>query len=237
MNNNKPKLEVIVPFFNDFENFTEFNEILDSINTEDIKFLFLDNGSYENNIKDYFSDKSYENRKLISSDKNLGYGGGIIYAQNFINSDFIAWMPGNLKINPQDSVAFFMNAYHLLSENTLIKAKRINRQILDLIKTKLFGILSTLYFRANLNDSGGTPSIVHKSFFNNCDDYPTDFSFDVFVYYFYRKRKKTIIRPKIKYTKRFAGSSHWQKGIASEIKLTFEIFNYKKIWNKIIKYP
>ena len=47
MNNNKTKLEVIVPFFNDFENFVKFNEILDSVDTEDINFLFLDNGSYK----------------------------------------------------------------------------------------------------------------------------------------------------------------------------------------------
>ena len=210
MNNNKTKLEVIVPFFNDFENFLKFNEIIDSINTEGINFLFLDNGSYEKNIENYISEKNYDNRKLISSDKNLGYGGGIIYAQNYVESDYIAWMPGNLKINPKDSITFFMNSQSLLSENTLIKARRINRQTLDFIKTNLFGILSTIYFKSNLNDAGGTPSIVHKSFFNNCDDYPTDFSFDVFVYYFYRKNRKKIVRPKIKYTKRFAGSSHWQ---------------------------
>ena len=235
MGNNKSKFEVIVPYFNDFENFIKFNEIIDSVNTKDIKFLFLDNGSDDDEIKKYFSNKNYENRKLIISEKNLGYGGGIIYAQNFVESDFIAWMPGNLKINPIDSIPFFINAYSLLSKNTLIKAERINRQTLDFIKTTIFGFLSTLYFRANLNDAGGTPSIVHRSFFNNCDDYPTDFSFDVFVYYLFRKNRKKIIRPKIKYTKRFAGSSHWQKGIVSEIKLTLEIFSYKKNWNKIIK--
>lgn len=235
MNNNKTKLEVIVPFFNDFENFVKFNEILDSVDSEDINFLFLDNGSYEKNIENYISVKNYQNRKLILSDKNLGYGGGIIYAQNFIESDFVAWMPGNLKINPKDSIPFFMNSYSLLSEHTLIKARRISRQTLDSIKTKMFGLLSTLYFNVNLSDAGGTPSIVHKSFFDNSDNYPTDFSFDVFVYYFYRKNRKKIVRPKIKYTKRFAGSSHWQKGLFSEIKLTLEIFSYKKKWNKTIK--
>ena len=157
MNNNKTKLEVRVPLFIDVENFVKFNESLDSVVSEVINFLFLDNGSYEKNIENYISVKNYQNRKLILSDKNLGYGGGIIYAQNFIESDFVAWMPGNLKINPKDSVPFFMNSYSLLSEHTLIKARRISRQTLDSIKTKMFGLLSTLYFNVNLSDAGGTP--------------------------------------------------------------------------------
>ena len=229
------KLEVVVPFYNDFSNFIKFNEILDTIDTREIIFLFLDNGSNSKDMQKFFDSKNYLNRKLIVSKNNLGYGGGIIYSKNYISNDFLAWMPGNLKINPEDSINFFMNESNNLSEKLLVKAKRIERKPVDYIKTNIFGILSSIYFRTNLTDAGGTPSIVHKSFFKNTENFPTDFSFDVFVYYYFRKKNLSIKRPSIKYTKRHSGKSHWQNGLISEIKLTLKIFGYKARWTDIIK--
>jgi len=229
------KLEVVIPFYNEIENFIKFNEIIDEIDTQKIMFIFLDNGSEKDEMKNYFNSQKYTNRKLITSKKNLGYGGGIVYSKSFIENEFIAWMPGNLKINPKDSINFFMSEYDNLSKDTLVKAKRIDRKPLDFLKTSLFGILSSLYFRTNLIDAGGTPSIVHKSFFENTKNFPNDFSFDVFVYYFYRNKNLLIIRPKISYTERYAGTSHWQNGVRSEINLIIKIFSYKRMWTEIIK--
>jgi hypothetical protein len=59
---------------------------------------------------------------------------------------------------------------------------------------------------------------------------PNDFSFDVFVYYFFKVNNLEIKRPKIKYTTRLYGNSHWQKGLISELKLFFSILSYKKEW-------
>lgn len=227
-------IQIIVPFYNDFDNFVRFNELLDEVDTKEIAFLFLDNGSHNNDIEEFFNSKNYLNRQLIVTKKNLGYGGGIIYSSKYIDNDFIAWMPGNLKINPKDAIIFFKKEIKNLSRDVLIKAKRIERKPLDYIKTNLFGILSSFYFATNLTDAGGTPSIVHKSFFNNTENYPLDFSFDVFVYYYFRKKHLRIKRPRIRYTKRHAGKSHWQKGITSEINLTLKIFSYKSQWLTIL---
>ncbi len=232
--NNKDRFEVIVPFYNDFENFKKFDEIINAIDTKNVNFLYLDNGSNQNQIEEYLRDKKYDNRRYLKSDKNLGYGGGVIYAQKYSNGNYVAWMPGNLKIHPKDSIDFFNNIEGKVDKEVLIKAKRINRQTTDYIKTRIFGILSTIYFMTNLNDAGGTPSVVEKSFFKDSDQFPKDFSFDVFVYYFYRINNLKVIRPKIRYTRRYSGQSHWQKGLNSEIKLTLSIFNKKKEWKEII---
>lgn len=227
-------IEVIVPFFNDFDNFVRFNEILDEVAIKEISFLFLDNGSDNNDIEDFFNSKNYLNRKLIVSKKNLGYGGGVIYSTKFTNTDFVAWMPGNLKINPKDAINFFKKEIGNLSKDVLIKAKRTERKPLDYIKTNLFGILSSIYFTTNLTDAGGTPIILHKSFFHSTENYPVDFSFDIFVYYYFRKKHLRIRRPSIRYTQRHAGKSHWQNGIISEVKLTLKIFGYKSQWLRIL---
>ena len=84
-------------------------------------------------------------------------------------------------------------------------------------------------------DVGGTPNIVHKDFFKLSKFMPNDFSFDVFVYYYFKVNNLSIERPKIKYTKRLYGNSHWQKGLLSELNLLLTIFNYKKEWKIVSK--
>ena len=61
-------VEVIVPFFNDFDNFVRFNEILDEVTTKEIIFLFLDNGSDNNDIQDFFNSKNYLNRNTTKQE-------------------------------------------------------------------------------------------------------------------------------------------------------------------------
>ena len=172
--------------------------------------------------------------KVVRSTNNLGYGGGIVFASGFVEKEFVVWMPGNMKIDPLDAFNF-ANSLDLNSHNTYIKAKRVGRPLIDSLKTKLFGIISSIYFNTYIYDAGGTPNIVHKSFFKLHELMPNDFSFDVFVYYYYKLNNLEIIRPKINYTTRLHGTSHWQKGLMSEVRLLISIFKYKKEWRLATK--
>ena len=80
-----------------------------------------------------------------------------------------------------------------------------------------------------------TPNMIHKDFFSIPRNFPTDFTFDIFVYFYCRINKFTIRRPRIKYTTRLHGQSHWQKGLMSEIKLTLDVFKYKQQKKEILK--
>ena len=169
--------------------------------------------------------------ELVRSDNNLGYGGGIIFASQYVKKEYIAWMPGNMKIDPINGFNF-VDKINLDNKLTYIKAKRINRPLIDNMKTKLFGIFASLYFGLYIYDAGGTPNMVHKSFFTLSKYMPVDFSFDVFVYFYFKFNKLNIIRPEIEYKTRLFGSSHWQNGLISELKLLFKILKYKKQWKK-----
>jgi hypothetical protein len=228
---NKNNFQIIVPFYNDIDNFKKFVDIIEDSPVPKNTFIFLDNGSIDTYMEDYYSKKETlpEQWKVVRSEKNLGYGGGVIFASKYVETDFIAWMPGNMKINPIDAYDFVKNI-NLENKNTYIKAKRINRPIIDSLKTKIFGITASIYFNIYIYDAGGTPNIVHKDFFKLSAGMPTDFSFDVFVYYYFKVNNLVIDRPKIRYTKRLYGKSHWQKGLISELKLFFNILSYKKEW-------
>ena len=61
------------------------------------------------------------------------------------------------------------------------------------------------------------------------------FSFDLFIFYFFKYKNLEIVRPKIFYKKRLHGNSHWQKGFVSEFILTKNMILSKKSWIKNIK--
>ena len=226
--------QIVVPFYNDEESFDTFIEILSKIEVNDNIFILLDNGSGTDKIRSIAQKKSGNNWKFIRTEQNLGFGGGIKYAAKFVEKDYVAWMPGNLKLNPAE-------VYKVLSEQNLnekylyIKCRRTNRPKIDYLKTRIFGIIASIYFGKWIFDAGGTPNLIHKDFFSIEKDFPKDFSFDVFVYYYCLLNNFRIVRPTINYKTRVHGESHWQKGFLSEVKLTIDILNYKKKWIDISK--
>lgn len=229
--------QIIVPFYNDFKNFESFISSLQSKNLPNDTFIIVDNGSNTNEITEFYNNSPEEKHfyKVVRSENNLGYGGGIVFGAKFINSEYIAWMPGNLKLDPFEVYNLF-SSLDSFEDFSLIKALRKNRPKIDTIKTLFFGIIASLWFRTKMLDSGGVPCLVSKKLFENSDNFPIDFSFDVFILYYFKMKKLDIFRPKISYNKRKYGTSHWQKGLKSEIKLLFKILSYKNQWDeKIIK--
>lgn len=196
--------------------------------------MLLDNGSENPLFKNHLIN-AYDRENcwdLIRSEKNLGFGGGVIYAAQKIDEDYVCWMPGNMKVKPSDVVELLKNGDYK-KINTLLKAKRINRPLVDLLKTKIFSIIASIKFQKLMFDIGGTPNIINKKLLLGIEKYPNDFSFDAFMYYFALLNKLTIIRPKISYTKRLHGKSHWQRGFQTEITLTKKILKSKSSWKNI----
>jgi glycosyltransferase involved in cell wall biosynthesis len=230
---NNECFNIVVPFYDEVENFKVFITIIESLKLDKEVFILLDNGSSNDEMKKHAQTfKNGSGWKYVYSDVNLGYGGGIIYAAKFCENDYVAWMPGNLKVSP-DSVYRLLQNIDIPEENFILKAHRKKRLFGDFIKTKIFGIIVSFTFGTYLYDAGGTPNLISKSFFDRSEKYPKDFLFDVFVYYFCKKKKYKIIRPRIAYTERNNGTSHWQKGILSEIKLTLKAIKSKKNWDII----
>ena len=47
---------------------------------------------------------------FIKIPKNHGFGGAIQYSIEHVDEDFVAWMPGNMKVDPLD-------AYNLIQQD------------------------------------------------------------------------------------------------------------------------
>jgi len=215
---------IIVPVFDEFENLSEFIELVKKEGAKDL-FYFVDNGSFDSRIEDSLRKN---NLNFSRTENNLGFGGGIKFGISKINSDFISWMPCNLKVSPSDAIGF-INKIGEPNSTYLYKALRHERPKVDFLKTLLFSIIQSILLRTFINDSGGTPTAVHKSFFNKIDFFPNDYTFETYVL-IKGKMLSKIVRIKVKYGLRKYGKSKWQNGLLSEINFIINLYKKSKNW-------
>jgi hypothetical protein len=222
-----------IPIYKDLANLIEI--IYEIENNPDllVDFYILDHGSKDAELTAYLDSLKINNVNTFKVDENYGFGGGIKYLLQNIENDFIGWMPGNGKVNPKD----LSQINNLFSDKKIkaFKANRSKRSTIENFKTFLAGLLISIYFRTNLFDSGGTPTIIKREFVSNLLNGPNDFSFEAFSMFTIKKLKIELVRSSIPYGVRIHGSSHWQRGFKSEIKLFFRIIRQKKDWRRLLK--
>ena len=221
------KITMVVPIYDDFESLEILIKWIEQTPDELISFLIVDNGSTDQRVSKLLSIPG-QNWRGVRSHTNLGFGGGILYGIEQAQTEYIGWMPGNLKIDPRDIPIFIKSI--AFAESKIVKARRTSRSSGAYCKTLLLGIAQTIFLRRLMFDAGGTPTICSKKFIMSLPSPPLDYAFESFVLYKARDAKLKVIRPKIKYTARRFGSSHWQKGLSSEIKLFFHIVERSKTW-------
>ena len=68
----------------------------------------LDNGSEKNDMIEYSNKSSKCFLEVIKIEKNLGFGGGVVYGSKYVTKEFIGWMPGNMKLNPKEVFELFL---------------------------------------------------------------------------------------------------------------------------------
>lgn len=208
---------IVIPVYNEGSSLFHLIEKVSKIDDNRFEFLFVDNGSTDEAVKELLTKKSSKHRS-VRTENNLGFGGGILYGLDFCTTDYIGWMPGNLKVDPVEFVNLLKNTD--LAKYQMIKARRVNRDRKAALKTLILGVVQSAILSKNMLDSGGTPTICRKDFIKSLRSAPKDYVFESYVLFQARKREYKIFRPKLSYRKRIYGSSHWQRGFLSEMRLT-----------------
>jgi glycosyltransferase involved in cell wall biosynthesis len=201
--------------------------MLREIDEESVAFLIVDNGSSDQAVKDLLQRNSGP-WKSIRTEKNLGFGGGILFGASNAETDYVGWMPGNLKIDPRD-VAKIVEEVRF-DKVDFLKSKRVGRGLLPQAKTFFAGLVQSMILRKKMFDSGGTPTICRKSFLLGLLNPPQDYVFESFVFYQARRSQLKIARPKIFYGERLHGHSHWQRGFRSEVNLMKRLWVSARTW-------
>ncbi len=224
------KLSVVIPCYNEAGNIPL---LLESYSKEvagkDIEVIFVDNNSSDNTseilaelIPKYpFSRTVFEPRP--------GYGSAIAAGLKISAGEYAGWTHGDMQTPPKN-IAQALSIIESLGfrKDIYIKGKRYGRPLFDRFFTFGMSIFETLYLGYWLNDINAQPNIFHRSFLENLQNVPTDFSFDLFAFYEAKKHGLTIIRFDVEFLKRMHGVSAWNTGIMSRIKFIKRTLSFSK---------
>ena len=225
-------LTIVIPVFNETESLPELLRMIEDAKSKEVTFLIVDNGSTKSEVGLILNKKS-QYWSSSRSDTNLGFGGGILFGIAKSSTEFVGWMPGNLKVDPREVLQVLSK--QVLEKGCLLKAKRTGRNLSASTKTALAGFVLSTLLKENMLDSGGTPTICHRDFVLGLANPPKDYVFESFILYQARKHRLSVSRINVTYGQRVFGQSHWQRGLKSEFSLMKKMWDSSRSWKILPK--
>jgi glycosyltransferase involved in cell wall biosynthesis len=222
------KWTMVIPIYNDSKSLGLLLIEIDKYKFDQGHFLVVDNGSTVELMTELDSSAIPEEVEIIRTDRNLGFGGGIMFGLSATRTEWVGWMPGNLKVHP--SQLLFFEPLIESDKFDLIKAKRKGRSFQANLKTLVASFIQSLVMRQRMSDTGGTPTFLRRIFLAHLQDAPSDYVFESFVMFKARSFNLKINRPNVLYGNRQFGNSHWQRGLGAEFSLMKNIVRQSKTW-------
>jgi len=222
------KLSIVVPCYNEEENIPlildKFNQVIVG---NDIEIIMVNNGSTDNSeqvFRDYLP--SYPFAKIVKVEVNKGYGYGILCGLEKAKGEFIGYTHADLQTNPADIV----KALEIIEKQddftkTYVKGNRLGRPLFDKFFTYGMSLFETLLLKTKLWDINAQPNIFHASFIKDLNNFPHDFSLDLYLLYMATKKGFKVIRFDVLFPPRLHGKSSWNSGLLAKwkfIKRTIE---------------
>jgi polyisoprenyl-phosphate glycosyltransferase len=220
-------LTVVIPVFNDTDSLVKLKDEIAIVDTKEFKWMIVDNGSTDERLIEFLSNPNNP-WETVRCGENLGFGGGILFGISHTKTDFVGWMPGNLKVKPADVIDMVSRIE--LRADSFIKASRSRRELLPRLKTFIAGLVQSILVKKKMFDSGGTPTLCSREFVLGLVSPPTDYVFESFIYFKAQTGGLNVVRPKVPYGQRMFGQSHWQRGLKSEVNLMKLIWKSSKRW-------
>jgi glycosyltransferase involved in cell wall biosynthesis len=233
-------LSIVIPCYNEDKNIIPLFEKIKNLLEKDsnIEIIIVNNGSTDN-TKNTILD-SYLNIdkkiKVCEIKKNIGYGHGIMSGVKIASGEYIGWCHADLQTEPMDIYnAFLQNSEKLKNDKVLIKGLRTNRNLFDALFTFGMSIIASIVFQRIISDINAQPKLFSKTFRNFLNDYPYDFSLDLYLLIIAKIKNYKIINHKVVLKKRLHGEAKGGGNIRGKIKLIKRTFIYmfklrKKIW-------
>lgn len=226
----KIKYSIIIPCFNEEHNLQLLLKSLTKIHDKkSLEIIIVDNGSTDNSQKvliDLIGKIQINNLKIVSIEKNIGYGHGIMIGLKASSGDFLGWTHADL----QTDVADVLKGFDLIktsSKNIIVKGKRLKRGILDNIFTFLMGTVCTIILKTPFYDINAQPKIFSRTFYEKIKDKaPNDFSLDLYLLYAAKKLHYDIIDFPVVFKKRLYGEAKGGGSIKTKLKLSIRTFAY-----------
>ena len=237
MSENNPGLSIVVPCYNESKNIPLLLEKLSGCLSEDSELILVDNGSTDN-TREVLSSliPEYPFARVVTVEKNIGYGYGIVSGLRAARGDFLAWTHADLQTDPGDVI----KAYNLIKgksdpERYFIKGARKSRPVLDEFFTRGMSLFSSIVLGKWITDINAQPKLFHSSFIKKLKNPPNDWALDQYVYFMAKKTGLKVETFPVDFSQRLHGKSHWNTGLSSKWKLIKRTMNFTLRLRKDLK--
>ena len=225
------QLIVYIPCFNEEKNIIKLIHSWDVAikNTENIFILFINNGSSDKTLNKLQNNELLLNNPCMDYydiDKNNGYGYGILEGITNYESEHICWTHADLQFSAEDVVKLINKYLENNSKNHVLKGQRLNRNIIDIIFTKIMSIIGLFLKGIYISDINAQPKVFSRKFFNSISKWPTDFSIDAHLLYSTRKTNYSLKSYEIKILPRQHEEAKGGGSLSGKFKLSINTLKY-----------
>ena len=221
------KLSIIIPCYNEE---MSLNKLVDNCLTninDNVEIILVDNGSTDNTFESLLSLSLPSNLIPVRVEKNIGYGNGILYGLNLAKGEVISWTHADLQTDVSDVIKGFKKFENeLLNKKCMVKGERKNRNLIDFFFTFSMGAYSSILLNKWMYDINAQPKIFHRSFLEEFENPPLDFSLDLYLIYFFKLRNIKVKTFPVIFKNREYGEAKGGGTIKGKIKLIIRTLKY-----------
>ncbi|MFH1400313.1 MAG: glycosyltransferase family 2 protein [Nanoarchaeota archaeon] len=214
-----PAYSVILPVRNEEKNVEHVAKSYAAINRRiPIEVIFVEDGGSRDDTRGVLRRlaKTHPFIKPLFISKR-GYGVSIREGLKTAKGEFVCWTHADMQTDPKDT----LTAYRLITaradkKECLVKGKRKGRPIADVFFTIGMAAFETILLGKTLWDINAQPNMFHRNQIKMIEQAPSDFAFDLYVYYIFKSRKMPVVRFPVLFTKRLHGTSNWNVSLSAK---------------------
>lgn len=225
-------LSLVLPCYNEAGNLPRIYAVLAELlsGRDDLEVLLVNNGSTDRS-KNVFEQlqAQYPNLpiRVVTVEKNQGYGHGILTGVRAARGKTIAWSHADLQTDPRDILAAYEKWQASADpERTVVKGRRKSRPLLDELFTSGMALLSSTALGVPLHDINAQPKLFSRSFLPLLESAPTDFSLDLFFLYQAKTQGYTLLEQEVVFGKREHGEAKGGGTMKGKVKLVRRTLAY-----------
>lgn len=213
-------ISIIIPCYNEAKNLKLLVEkFIFFTKKYKFKLILVNNGSTDNSseiLRDL--SKKYSFLNIITIQKNIGYGHGIMTGLKAAKTSTLAYTHADLQTPVEDIFKAYEKFQDYDPSKILVKGNRIKRAQEDSTLTKGLAWIVSFILGYKLKDINGQPKVFSKTFLDTFLDAPTDFSFDVYILYKAKVKNLDIHTIDVVFKDRLHGESKWANNIFNKYK-------------------
>ena len=213
------RFSLVIPCYNEAANLPLLLERCKELAVRpDVEVVLVDNGSTDSTaelLQNLLP--KYPGCRSIRVEKNQGYGFGIVSGLKAAKGEILGWTHADMQTDPQD-VLLGLGLFEKHGDDIFVKGRRYGRPFMDVVFTVGMSVFETLLLARPMWDINAQPTMFPRSFFDDWETPPEDFSLDLFTYYQAQSSGLKVYRFPVRFGERAHGVSHWNVNWAAKWK-------------------